>query len=48
MDQNYVSYIDLKHCYDHVDLLNVYRHLEGKLNEKAKDILNIWLIIMMN
>lgn len=36
MDQNYVSYIDLKQCYDHVDLLNVYRQLEGKLNEKAK------------
>lgn len=36
MDQNYVSYIDLKQCYDHIDLLNVYRYLEENLNEKAK------------
>jgi len=36
MDQKYVSYIDLKQCYDHVDLLNVYRYLEENLNKKAK------------
>lgn len=36
MNQNYVCYIDLKQCYNHVDLLIVYRYLEKKLNGTAK------------
>lgn len=37
MSKNYVCYIDLKKCYDHVDLLSAYRYLENKLNEIAKN-----------
>lgn len=36
MSQNYVCYIDLKQCYNHVDLLSVYRYLEKKLTGAAK------------
>ena len=38
MQDSYVFYIDLKQCYPHVDLLNVYRGVEGNLNEEANRI----------
>lgn len=38
MQDAYVFYVDLKQCYPHVDLLNVYRTIESQLDDDGKKI----------
>lgn len=38
MMNNYVLYIDLKHCYDSIDILVIYNSYKDKLSEEGKKI----------
>lgn len=38
MQDCYIFYIDLKQCYAHIDLLNTYRTIKGRLDDETKKI----------
>ncbi|SHJ60740.1 TOTE conflict system archaeo-eukaryotic primase domain-containing protein [Pseudobutyrivibrio xylanivorans] len=35
---NYVVYIDLKHCYENIDILNIYREYKMSISDKGRNI----------